>query len=149
MGEEERARGDDRRIAPRLPIGIAIGSIVIAIASMTFLILLLYQETRGPVEILREFARRVDRGDCAGSYDLLASGPRNQLDGDRWCAEVVPALDEGLDADFDFERAVLEGEIYEVEISRVEITSWQLVRHGERSWRVLGPEEGFPGAEDA
>jgi hypothetical protein len=131
------------RVAPRLPLGIAIGSIVIALVSMTLLILLLYEETRGPVEILREFARRVDRADCAGSYDLLDVGVQTFSE-DEWCAGVLPATDEGIDADFRFERAVLEGNVYDVEISGVRLISWRLIRHGERSWRVLGPSEGFP-----
>lgn len=133
----------DGRVAARLPLGIVIAAIVIAIASMTFLILLLYEETRGPVEILREFARRVDRGDCAGSYDLLAQGPRGEFAEEEWCDGILPVVDGGLDADFAFERAVLEEDVYDVEIGGVQLTSWQLVRHGERSWRVVGPEGGF------
>jgi hypothetical protein len=131
------------RVAPRLPLGIAIGSIVIALVTMTLLILLLYEETRGPVEILREFSRRVDRADCAGSYDLIDDGARTFSE-EEWCSGVLSSVDEGLDAEFTFERAVLEGTVYDVEISGVELTSWRLIRHGERSWRVLGPADGFP-----
>lgn len=144
MSQAEPAPDGDRRVAPRLPIGIVIGSLVVALVSMTFLILLLYEETRGPGEILREFARRVDRGDCAGSYDLLEASVRSGLPEDQWCAEVLPQVDEQLDASFSLEQALLEGDIARLRISGVEATDWELTRFGERSWRVVGPSGGLP-----
>jgi hypothetical protein len=136
-GHEERSR-------PRLPLWIAVLSIVLALISASILVYVLYKETKGPGEILREFARRIDRNDCAGSYDLLSEGVRAGFSGDRWCSQTVLALDELLDADFTVERAVLEGDTAEVKISGVELTDWRLSRYGQRSWRVLGPSEGFP-----
>ena len=136
--------GDAGRVAPRVPLGIAIASIVIALVSVTFLILLLYEETKGPGEVLREFARRVDRGDCAGSFDLLDGNVRAGIGEDRWCEGGLPAVDEQLDASFRLEQAVLDGNVARLEVSGVGETEWELSRFGERSWRVVGPPDGLP-----
>ena len=144
MSEREPGENGYRRVRPRLPLGIAITSIVIALIAGSALIYILYRETRGPGEILREFAKRVDRGDCAGSYELLDEGVRAGFTEGQWCAQTLPSLDEGLDSDFTLEHAVLEGDTAEVEISGVELTRWRLNRFGERSWRVVGPEGGLP-----
>jgi hypothetical protein len=144
MSQAEPGTNGDRRVAPRLPLGIVVGSLVIALASMTFLILLLYEETRGPGEILRQFARRVDRADCPGSYELLHDGVRAGISEDEWCAQILPIVDEQLDASFTLEQAVLEGDLARLEISGVEATEWELTRFGDRSWRVVGPPDGLP-----
>jgi hypothetical protein len=125
----------------RLPLWITIVSIVIALASVSVLLLVLYEETKGPAEILREFARRVDRGDCQGSYDLLDESARSEFTEEQWCTQMIGPVDEGLDADFDLVSAFLEDDVYEVEISGVELTTWRLRRFGERSWRVIGPPD--------
>lgn len=142
MTEPQPAENGHRRVRPRLPLWIALTSIVVAIASVSVLVLVLYEETKGPGEILREFAKRVDRGDCAGSYELLDEGVRSAFTEELWCTQTLPLLDEGLDADFTLEQAVLEADTAEVEISGVELTTWTLSRFGERSWRVLGPAKG-------
>lgn len=146
MTEPEPAPNGSRRTRPHLPLWVAIASIVIAIASASILVYVLYKETRGPGEILREFARRIDRNDCAGSYELLDEGIRSSLTGDQWCTQVLPEIDASLDANFTLERAVLQGDVAHVEISGVSETTWQLSRFGERSWRVVGPPEGLPAA---
>jgi hypothetical protein len=129
---------------PRLPLWIPVVSAVVAVASVSVLLLVLYEETKGPAEILREFARRVDRSDCQGSYELLDESVRDGMSEEQWCTQSLPPVDEGLDADFDLESAFLENDVYEVEISGVELTTWRLHRFGERSWRVLGTPEGLP-----
>lgn len=134
--------GDDRTL-PRLPLWIAIVSVVVAVASVSVLLLVLYEETKGPAEILREFARRVDRGDCTGSYELLDETVRSGFSEDQWCSEMLGPVDEGLDADFDLESAFLQDDVFEVEISGVELNTWRLRRFGERSWRVVGPQGGL------
>ncbi|MGH2692976.1 MAG: hypothetical protein ACRDHM_10825 [Actinomycetota bacterium] len=143
MSEPEPAENGYGRVRPRLPLGIVVASIVIALIAGSALIYVLYKETKGPGEILREFAERVDRGDCAGSYELLDEGVRSGFTEELWCTQTLPLLDEGLDADFTLEHAVLEGDTAEVEISGVELTRWRLNRFGERSWRVVGPKEGL------
>lgn len=137
------------RTRPHLPLWVAIASILIAIASASILVYVLYKETRGPGEILREFARRVDRNDCAGSYELLDEGIRGSLTGDQWCTQVLPEIDASLDANFTLERAVLQGDVAQVEISGVPETTWQLSRFGERSWRVVGPPDGLVAPAEA
>jgi hypothetical protein len=134
-----------RRSRPGLPTGIVVASVLLALVAVSLLLLLLYRETRGPGEILRLFARAVDEGDCAGSYELLDGGVQTQVGEDAWCAGLA-AVDDSLDADFGVERAVLEGDEAEVHVSGVPVEVWRLRRYGERSWRVLGPEGGFPAA---
>ena len=135
--------GNDRS-RPRLPLWIVVVSVVVAVTSVTVLVLVLYEETKGPAEILREFARRVDRGDCIGSYELLDETVRSGFTEDQWCTQMIGPVDEGLDADFELESAFLQDDVFEVEISGVELTTWRLQRFGERSWRVLGTPEGLP-----
>ena len=126
---------------------IAIVSVLVALISASALVWLLYQETKGPGEILREFARRVDRHDCAGSYELLDQSVRAHVSEEQWCTQMIDSVDAGLDADFDLESAFLEDDVFEVEISGVELTTWRLRRFGERSWRVVGPPEGLPAVQ--
>ncbi len=132
-----------RRATPRLPTGVVVASVVVALFSVSGLIYLLYNRTRGPGEILREFARRVDRRDCAGSYDLLDERVTATMSEDQWCEGGLPSVDEQLDAAFKLERAVLEGQIAEVHVSGVATRVWELRRFGENSWRVLGPAGGL------
>jgi hypothetical protein len=133
----------DQRGRARLPTGVVVVSVIIALLAVSGLLLLLYRETRGPGEILRQFAEAVDDGDCDGSYELLDGTARAGLDETRWCQEVLPTVDEQIDADFDLEQAVLQGDEAEVHVSGVPVTVWRLRRFGERSWRVLGPTGGF------
>ncbi|MGH2653289.1 MAG: hypothetical protein ACRDHV_02925 [Actinomycetota bacterium] len=133
-----------RRSGPRLPTGIVIVGVVVALVAVSGLILALYRETRGPGEILRRFAEAVDAGDCGGSYDLLHGTVRAARDEAEWCETGLPATDRVLDAAFTLERAVLEGDRARVEISGPPETVWILGRHGERSWRVIGLPQGLP-----
>ena len=135
-----------RRPGARLPTGLVASAVVIALLAVSGLIYLLYQETRGPGEILRRFAQTVDDGDCAGSYDLLDPSVRAELDDERWCQEILPLVDRQIDADFDLEQAVLRGDQAEVKVSGAGVTVWKLRRFGERSWRVLISPTGLPDA---
>lgn len=141
MAEPDPAENGYRRPRPRLPIWITIVSIVLAIGSVSVLVLVLYEETKGPAEILREFARRVDRNDCQGSHDLLADGVRGEISLEDWCIHYLPEVDGNLAADFDLVQAVLEGDVADVELAGVGYIKWRLERFGERSWRVVGPTE--------
>ncbi|HEX2025367.1 MAG TPA: hypothetical protein VHH92_03125 [Actinomycetota bacterium] len=132
-----------RRIRPGIPTGVLVAAVLIALVAVSLLIALLYRETRGPGEILREFARALDEGDCAASYDLLDASVQRDLDETRWCEEVLRRVDPLLDADFDLDQAVLQGDDAEVHVSGTEATVWRLRRYGERSWRVLGPRGGL------
>jgi hypothetical protein len=133
-----------RRGRPGVPTGVVVAAVLIALLVVSGLLLLLYRETRGPGEILREFARAVDDGDCGASYDLLDVSVQAELVESRWCEELLPAVDGQLDADFDLEQAVLEGDQALVEVTGVRAVTWRLRRFGERSWRIVGPEGGFP-----
>lgn len=136
------ADGSDRS-GPRLPTGVVIGAVVVALVAVSGLILALYRETRGPGEILRRFAEAVDAGDCEGSYELLHGTVQATVDEAAWCERTMPQADGMIDADFTLELAILEGDRARVEVSGVPETEWTLGRHGQRSWRVIGPEGGF------
>ena len=126
-------------------MAVVIIAIVVAVGAVTGLIFLLYQETRGPGEILRQFARAVDDGDCGASYDLLDESVYARITEEAWCGRL-PQVDRQLDADFTLDRAVLLGDEAIVHLSRGEADAWTLRRFGERSWRVVGPEgEPFAG----
>jgi hypothetical protein len=125
---------------------VVIIAIVVAVGAVTGLIFLLYQETRGPGEVLRQFARTVDEGDCAASYELLDESVRARMTEEGWCGRL-PQVDRQLDADFTLERAVLLGDEAIVHLSNGDVDAWTLRRFGERSWRVVGPEDRpFAGA---
>jgi hypothetical protein len=134
------------RWRPVLPTTVVVISIVVAVGAVTGLIALLYRETRGPGEILREFARAVDEGDCAGSYGLLDESVQASLNEDAWCDRLAE-VDRQIDADFTLEQAVLEGDEAVVHIRGAPTESWSLQRFGERSWRVVGHGEGGSFAE--
>lgn len=142
MSEVRSAENGFRRGRPRVPTGVVVSAVLIALLVVSGLILLLYRETRGPGEILRRFARTVDQADCGGSYELLDGSVRAAIDEPRWCAEVLPVVDGQIDEDFDLEQATLQGDQAEVHVTGVAVRVWQLRRFGERSWRVLGPAEG-------
>jgi hypothetical protein len=134
------------RWRPVLPTAVVVTAIVVAMGAVSGLIFLLYQETRGPGEILRQFAQAVDEGDCPGSYDLLDESVQTRTTEEAWC-QRLPQVDRHLDADFTLDRAVLLGDEAIVRVSDGEIEAWTLRRFGERSWRVVGPEDGsFAGA---
>ncbi len=139
MTLEENGSG---RVRPRLPFWIAIVSVIVALLSASVLVYVLYKETKGPGEILREFARRVDRHDCEGSYELLDEGVRTEIGEEVWCTDVLPAVDGQIDSDFDLEQAVLDGDVARLQVSGVAVEDWLLRRFGERSWRVEGPADG-------
>ena len=115
---------------------------VLAIVIVSGLIFLLYEETRGPGQILREFAREVDRGECEASYDLLDGTVRDSIEEEAWCRRL-PEVDQMIDATFTLEQALLEQDTAIVTISGSAEDTWELRRFGERSWRVLGPPGGF------
>jgi hypothetical protein len=127
---------------PGLPTGVTIAAVVIALVAVSLLLLLLYRETRGPGEILREFARAVDDGDCTRSFELLDAGVQAETGEEAWCT-MLPNVDDSIDADFSLERAVLEEDRARVEIFGAGAAEWILGRYGERSWRVIGPAGGF------
>jgi hypothetical protein len=128
------------RWRPVLPTAVVVTAIVVAVGAVSGLIFLLYQETRGPGEILRQFAQAVDEGDCPGSYDLLDESVQAGITEEEWCRRL-PQVDRQLDADFALERAVLLGDEAIVRVSEGDVDKWTLRRFGERSWRVVGPEE--------
>jgi hypothetical protein len=127
---------------PRLPTGVVVASVVVALVSVSGLLLLLYRETRGPGEILRRFATAVDDGDCGGSYDLLDGSVQATMGESEWC-QRLPLVDGQIDADFGLDQAVLQGDRAELHLSGPAEPVWLLHRYGQRSWRVLGPEGGF------
>jgi hypothetical protein len=138
MGETPPAANGAVRWRPVIPTVIVVIAIVVAVGAVSGFILLLYEETRGPGEILRRFAQAVDEGDCAGSYDLLDESVRAGVTEDEWC-QRLPEVDREVDADFTLDRAVLRGDEAIVHVTGLATDTWTLRRFGERSWRVVGP----------
>lgn len=129
------------RWRPAVPTVVVAISLVVAVGAVSGLLFLLYNRTRGPGEILREFARRVDAGDCSGSYRLLDASVTEDVDEGRWCEELE-RLDAVLDSDFDLQQATLRGDVAVVRVEGPPVRAWRLARHG-NSWRVLVPPELF------
>jgi hypothetical protein len=125
-----------------LPFRLLLLAVALALVIVTGLIALLYEETRGPGEVLRQFAREVDGGRCAESYELLDESVRAEFDEERWC-EIQIEVDRIIDADFTLDQAVLQEGTAILTISGSIQHTWELRRFGERSWRVLGPPGGF------
>ncbi|HEX2031713.1 MAG TPA: hypothetical protein VHL78_09975 [Actinomycetota bacterium] len=127
------------RWRPAVPTVVVVISVIVAVGAVSGLLFLLYNRTRGPGEILREFALRVDAGDCAGSYRLLDASATEEIDEARWC-DLLDRVDRAIDADFDLQQATLRGDVAVVRIEGPPVRAWRLARHG-NSWRVLVPPE--------
>jgi hypothetical protein len=125
-----------------LPARLLVLAVVLALVIVSGLIALLYEETRGPGEVLRQFAHEVDSADCAGSYELLDESVRAEFDEERWC-DMQIVVDRIIDEDFTLDQAVLREDTAILMISGSIQHTWELRRFGERSWRVLGPPGGF------
>lgn len=146
MGDPRHENGN-REWRPVIPTTIVVIAVLIALVAVSGLIYVLFQETIGPGQVLRDFSRRVEVRDCPGSYDLLDPELAEQVEPDTWCDDL-PQLSRHLHPGFDIERVVLEGELARIEIDGEGITpaSWFLSREG-RSWLVRGVsgDVDFPG----
>jgi hypothetical protein len=125
-----------------LPVRLLVLAVILALVIVSGLIFLLYEETQGPGQILRQFAEAVDKGECASSYELLDESVRDRIDEEAWCGRLAE-VDGMIDQSFTLEQAVLEQDTAVVTISGSSEHTWELRRFGERSWRVLGPPGGF------
>lgn len=137
MTETPPAPNGAVRWRPVVPTALVIASVVVAVGAASGLVYLLYNRTVGPGEVLRQFARRVDAGDCAGSYRMLAPVEAAAISQETWCG-AIDRVDAAIDADFDLERAVLQGDVAALHVSGGEVGVWRLERQG-NSWRVLVP----------
>lgn len=126
------------RWRPVVPTTLVVVSAVVALVAVSALIFVLFQQTVGPGEVLRDFAETLAREDCPASYDMLDASVRRSMTEDEWCDEV-PALAGKLSPDFEIDRVVLAGGDARVEVSGPATTTgaWFL-RRDERSWAVLG-----------
>lgn len=126
------------RWRPALPTTIVVGSVVVALVAVSGLLVLLFQRTTGPGEVLREFSRRLAAEDCPGSYELLADAVRAQVNEEAWCA-LTPTLAADLDPSFNIgQRSFNEG-VATIEVTGTGTTPavWVL-RRADGTWRVLG-----------
>lgn len=114
------------------------GSIVVAVLAVSGLIYLLYNRTRGPAEVLRDFAEAVDAGECEAAYDLLADGSRAAIDQEAFCDTDLAGIDRRLDADFTLDRFVYHQETQTADLTVTGPSSepWRLRRHG-NTWRLV------------
>lgn len=130
-----------------MPIITVVVAIAVALIAVSALILVLFQETIGPGEVLRDFAERLDQHDCEGSYALLDQPVQGRVTEDEWCAEV-PRLADELAPSFEIEEVTLEMGVAKVVVAGEGTTegTWSLSREG-RSWRIAhaGAAIDFPG----
>lgn len=143
MSREENGQP---RWRPAVPTMLVVASVLVALVAVSALIFVLFRETVGPGEVLRDFAERLAEEDCPGSYELLDDSVGASIPEEEWC-EAVPDLAAALPPDFEIERVILEGTGARVEVSGAETTTgaWFLTREG-GSWTVKGAGAaiGFP-----
>lgn len=130
--------GAGRWPRPALPWAIVGVAVAVAVVSVTGWLYVLYNRTEGPGEVLRNFAQRVEQGDCAGAFELM----RTSLSEEGLCAQL-PVLAESIPADFSIDHVVLGGGSAEVFLSG-EATGWLLCR-SDGSWLVAGRVGTPPG----
>lgn len=126
------------RWRPVVPTTLIVVAVVIALVAVSGLIYVLFQETVGPGQVLRDFATKVEVQDCPGSFELLDPELADRIGQDPWC-NGLRALSTHITPGFDIDRVVLEGELARIEVSGEDVTpaSWFLSRDG-RSWLVRG-----------
>lgn len=126
------------RWRPAVPTMLVVASILVALVAVSALIFVLFRETVGPGEVLRDFAESLAEDDCPGSYELLDENVRASFPESEWCEEV-PGLADTLSPDFEIDRVILEGTGARVEVSGSGTTTgaWFLTRD-DGSWVVTG-----------
>ena len=143
MSREENGQP---RWRPAVPTMLVVASVLVALVAVSALIFVLFRETVGPGEVLRDFAEALAEDDCPGSYQLLDAGVRASIPEDEWCEEV-PRLADALPRDFEIDRVILEGTGARVEVSGTGTSTgaWFLTRD-DSSWVVkgAGAAVGFP-----
>lgn len=126
-------------------------SVAVALVAVSALLLVLFRETTGPGEVLRDFSERLAADDCPGSYALLHDPVQEAVSQDAWCPEV-PRLAEVLPPSFDIDRVTLVGPDAWVMVEGPGTTeaTWFLTRDG-RTWLVKGAGAAvdFPGETGA
>jgi len=130
-----------------VPTWVVVISFVVAVGSVSVLLLILFNRTTGPGEVLREYYRAVNAGDCDSSYELLADPVKSQTPKDAYCTEVAPLKGE-FPPDFKIESIKLLGEEVSAETAEVVIqepdsdasVAWDLTKEGD-TWFIssLGP----------
>lgn len=135
MSHEENGQP---RWRPTIPTLLVVVSVLVALVAVSALIVVLFRETVGPGEVLRDFAERTADGDCGGSYELLDGGVRSSVSQEEWC-DLVPGMAEQISPEFEIDRVILEGTGARVEVSGSGTTTgaWFLTRQG-GSWAVRG-----------
>jgi hypothetical protein len=134
------------RWRPAVPTMLVVASALVALVAVSALIFVLFRETVGPGEVLRDFTERLAEDDCPGSYELLDGSVRASIPEDEWCEEM-PRLADTISPDFEIDRVILEGTGARVEVSGPGTTTgaWFLTRD-DGSWVVkgAGTAVGFP-----
>jgi hypothetical protein len=135
--------GSPERPGPIVPPVLLFGAIVVTTVLISGLLLVLFRKTEGPAPVLRDFAERVREGDCAGSYELLDSSVRDSVTEETWCGEIA-SVGGLLHPQFRVKEMQLLDRVAEITLEDgAPAPVWRLRKAG-RSWRVLGPTEGFP-----
>lgn len=131
------AEPDQRPWRPSIPIVVTVISVSVALIAVSGLLVLLFQKTTGPGEVLRDFARLVAAADCSGSFELL--DPSIATDEEAWCDGLV-SVEEALPPSFEVLRVVLEEGNARITVRAEGRESVWILSRDDRSWRVLGTE---------
>lgn len=147
MADNTTRDNGERGWRPVVPTTVVVMAILIALVAVSGLIYLLFQETVGPGQVLRDFSRRVEVQDCPGSFQLLDPEIADRIGESQWC-NGLRVLSQHINPGFGIQRVELREGIAHIEIDGEGVTpaSWFLSRDG-RSWLVRGVtgDVDFPG----
>lgn len=133
----------DKDYRPQIPTWAAVGAMVVAVLAILALVVVLYQRTTGPGEVVLTFYEDAASGNCAAATALLApsieASVREAAEG--YCeAGAVPdsrrvesVTLEGPEGDADHSEVVIDADGTEV--------NWQLQREG-ADWFISGLPTG-------
>ena len=140
MADPAEDTGAGRR-RPAIPTAVVAVSLIVALVAVSGLLVVLFRRTTGPGEVLRDFARALEAGNCAQSYALLAEEIRDDLDQDPWC-EVMPEIRPHLSPDFAIGQRTFHEGVATIAVVGEGTTPavWVLQKAG-RSWEVRGVED--------
>jgi hypothetical protein len=145
--ERSSGNGSIRWPQPGVPLIVVLVSVVVAVGAVSALLWVLFAETTGPGEVLRDYYEVVNAGDCDGSVGFLSNELRASIDGDGYCEWVEREAAGRFSPEFRIDSVLLRGEPETVAVVAIRYPgsdqslaiAWTLERIGD-TWRV----DSFP-----
>jgi hypothetical protein len=131
---------DEKDYRPQIPTWAALGAMAVAALAILLLVVVLFQRTTGPGEVVLTFYKDARAGDCAAAMDLL--GPAAD-EASRAAAEALCNDPESLPASPKVDSVTLDGPEGDADRSEVEIkygdskVTWKLQRV-DNDWLICG-----------